>query len=47
MSDLTRESRRLRDDLIAVAQQRAPRKVESLEEAFKPDPLNFGLRLRS
>jgi hypothetical protein len=34
MSDLTRESRRLRDDLIAVAQQRAPDKVESLRDAF-------------
>jgi len=38
MSDLVRESRRLRDDLIAVAQQRAPEKVESLLEAFKHWP---------
>lgn len=38
MSDLARESRRLRDDLIAVAQQRAPEKVESLQEAFKHWP---------
>jgi hypothetical protein len=35
MSDLARESRRLRDDLLAVAQQRAPQKVESLREAFR------------
>lgn len=38
MSDLARESRRLRDDLIAVAQERAPQKVESLQEAFKRWP---------
>jgi hypothetical protein len=38
MSDLARESRRLRDDLIAVAQQRAPEKVESLQDAFKHLP---------
>jgi hypothetical protein len=38
MSDLARESRRLRDDLIAVAQERAPQKVESLQEAFKHWP---------
>jgi hypothetical protein len=36
MRDLARESRRLRDDLIAVAQQRAPHKVGSLQEALKP-----------
>jgi len=35
ISDLTRESRRLRDELIAVALQRAPEKVESLQAAFK------------
>jgi hypothetical protein len=38
MSDLARESRRLRDDLIAVAQERAPQKVESLQAAFKRWP---------
>jgi hypothetical protein len=38
MSDLARESRRLRDDLLAVAQERAPQKVESLQEAFKHWP---------
>lgn len=35
MADLAGQSRRLRDELIAVAQQRAPEKVESLQEAFK------------
>jgi hypothetical protein len=38
MSELARESRRLRDDLIAIAQQRAPEKLESLRAAFA-DPL--------
>lgn len=41
MSDLARESRRLRDDLIAVAQERAPEKVESLVRALdlvRPPP---------
>lgn len=38
MSELARESRRLRDDLIAVAQQRAPEKVESLREALSTSP---------
>jgi hypothetical protein len=38
MSDLARESRRLRDDLLAVAQQRAPEKVESLRQALKQWP---------
>jgi hypothetical protein len=38
MSDLARESRRLRDDLIAVAQARAPQKVASLQEAFMQWP---------
>jgi hypothetical protein len=38
MSDLARESRRLRDDLIAVAQERAPQKVVSLQAAFKRWP---------
>jgi hypothetical protein len=38
MSDLARESRRLRDDLMAVALQRAPQKVESLREACKRWP---------
>ena len=39
MSDLVRESRRLRDDLIAVAQQRAPEKVESLRAALGSWPV--------
>ncbi|MFI5307346.1 MAG: hypothetical protein ACHQ53_08340, partial [Polyangiales bacterium] len=30
MSDLARESRRLRDDLLAAAQESAPQKIESL-----------------
>jgi hypothetical protein len=34
MRDLARESRRLRDDLIATAQQRAPHKVEALRAAL-------------
>jgi hypothetical protein len=34
MLDLARESRRLRDDLIAKAQQLAPHKVESLRAAL-------------
>jgi hypothetical protein len=34
MSVLARESRRLRDDLIAAAQERAPEKVESLARAL-------------
>jgi hypothetical protein len=38
MSDLARESRRLRDDLIAVAQQRAPEKLETLQQVFKQWP---------
>ncbi len=38
MSDLARESRRLREDLIAAAQRRAPQKVESLQEALKHWP---------
>jgi hypothetical protein len=38
MAHLARESRRLRDDAIASAQQRAPQKVESLREAFKRWP---------
>lgn len=38
MSDLAREARRLRDDLIAIAQQRAPEKVESLQQVFKHWP---------
>jgi hypothetical protein len=40
ISALARESRRLRDDLIAIAEERAPQKVESLREAFKPGPLD-------
>lgn len=35
MSDLARQARRLRDDLLAKAQQRAPHKVESLRSAFE------------
>jgi hypothetical protein len=35
ISELARESRRLRDELIAIAQQRAPQKVASLQAAFK------------
>jgi len=38
MSHIQRESRRLRDDLIAIAQQRAPEKVESLWEALERWP---------
>jgi hypothetical protein len=38
MSELRLESRRLCDDLIAVAQQRVPDKVESLREAFEDWP---------
>jgi hypothetical protein len=38
MSGLAEESRRLRDDLIAVAQQRAPEKVESLQTACQHWP---------
>jgi hypothetical protein len=38
MCDLARESRRLRDDVIAVAVQRAPQKVESLRDACKAWP---------
>jgi hypothetical protein len=38
MSELARESRRLRDDLIAIAQERAPQKVESLQEGFRNWP---------
>jgi hypothetical protein len=38
MSVLARESRRLRDDLMAVAQQRAPEKIDSLREAFEGWP---------
>jgi hypothetical protein len=34
MSELGLGSRRLREDMIAIAQQRAPQKVESLREAF-------------
>lgn len=34
MADITRESRRLRDDLIALAQERAPEKTASLQEAL-------------
>jgi hypothetical protein len=47
VSDLARESRRLRDDLIALAQQRAPQKVESLERSFQaPTPMGSSLRLQ-
>lgn len=35
MSQLAAESRRLRDDLIAVAQERAPQKVEALRQVCK------------
>jgi hypothetical protein len=38
MSELARESRRLRGDLITVAEQRAPQKVGSLREALKDWP---------
>jgi hypothetical protein len=38
ISELAREARRLRDDLIAVAEQRAPEKVESLHDAFQDWP---------
>ena len=38
MSELAQQSRRLRDDLIAAAQRRAPQKLESLREAFKHWP---------
>ena len=38
MSDLARDSRRLRADLMAIAQERAPQKIESLREAFKRWP---------
>jgi len=38
ISDLARESGRLLEDLIAVAQERAPQKVEPLHEAFGPPP---------
>lgn len=38
LSDLAQESRRLRDDLTAVAQQRAPEKVGSLQAVFKHWP---------
>ncbi len=34
ISDLRRESRRLRDEIIAIAQQRAPEHVEALRGAF-------------
>ena len=39
MSELARESRRLRDDLMAVAQQRAPDKIGSLRGAFESWPV--------
>jgi hypothetical protein len=35
MSELARESQRLGDDLIELAQERAPEKVESLREALR------------
>jgi hypothetical protein len=35
MSQLARESRRLRDDLIAIARQRAPEKAKALQKAFE------------
>lgn len=38
ISDLARESRRLRDDLIALAQERASQKVASLQAAFERWP---------
>jgi hypothetical protein len=38
VSTLARESQRLRADLIAVARERAPEKVEALQEAFKRWP---------
>jgi len=37
--DLAQESRRLRDELIAVAQKRTPEKVESLRGAFERWPV--------
>lgn len=39
MAQLADESCRLRDDLIVVAEQRAPEKVEALQEAFTHWPL--------
>jgi hypothetical protein len=36
LADLARESQRLRDDLLAAAQGRAPEKVASLARAFDP-----------
>lgn len=38
MSELARESKRLRADLLALAQQHAPHKLEALREAFKHWP---------
>jgi hypothetical protein len=38
LSDLATASRRLRDDLLAVAQQRAPQIVESLRETLRNWP---------
>jgi hypothetical protein len=43
LSNLARESQRLRDDLIAVAQQHAPGKVASLQDAFIPPVRAFHL----
>ena len=38
MSELAREARRLRDDLLAAAEERTPQKVKSLQEALKRWP---------
>jgi hypothetical protein len=43
ISELARESRRLRDDLIALAQRRAPEKVESLRDALSTGPASLRL----
>jgi hypothetical protein len=45
MSDLARQSRTVRDDLIALAQQRAPDRVASLQEAFDAGPPDLRLEL--
>jgi hypothetical protein len=45
MSDLTRQARSVRDDLIALAQQRAPDRVASLQEAFDAGPPDLRLEL--
>jgi hypothetical protein len=43
MRELARESRRLCDDLIATAQQRAPHKVASLRAACDPQETRFAV----